>query len=92
MTRKGFPGFNSKDRYVDELLANQERELAELRKEPEEREREQQENLYKQEEQLTKQETRKMMVSATLAGLAIGIIFIGAMFLFIMFCINVWFK
>lgn len=92
MTRKNFPGFNSKDRYVDELLANQEKELAELRKEPKEREREQQESLYNQEEQLTKQETRRMMVSATAAGLVIGMIFIGAMFLFLLFCTNVWFK
>ncbi len=92
MTRWQFGGFNSKDRYVEELLANQEKELAELRKEPEEREKEQQENPYLPEETLTKQETRRMIVSATAAGLVIGFIFIGVMFLFLMFCINVWFS
>lgn len=92
MTRWHFGGFNSKDRYIEELLANQEKELAELRKEPEEREKEQQENPYVQEEPLTKQETRRMIISATAAGLVIGLIFIGAMFLFLMFCINVWFS
>lgn len=92
MTRKHFPSFSSKDRYVDELLANQEKELAELRKEPEEREKEQNESLYNQEEQLTKQETRRMIVSATVAGLVIGLIFIGVMFLFLVFCTNVWFS
>lgn len=92
MTRSNFRGFNSKDRYVDELLANQEKELAELRKEPEEREKEQQDSMYKQEEQLTKQETRRMIVSATAAGLVIGLIFIGAMFLFLLFCTNIWFS
>lgn len=81
-----------KDRYVDELLANQEKELAELRKEPAEREKEHQQELYQQEEMLTKQETRRMIVSATAAGLVIGFVFLGIMFLFLMFCINVWFA
>lgn len=92
MIRRRFGGFNSKDRYIDELLANQEKELAELRKEPREREQEQQENPYSYEDPLTKQETRRVMLSATIAGLAIGLIFIGAMFLFLLFCINVWFA
>lgn len=80
-----------KDRYVDELLANQEKELAELRKDPVEREKEQQQALYQQEEVMTKQETRRMIISATVSGLVIGVVFLGIMFLFILFCINVWF-
>ena len=56
------------------------------------RKEEKPENPYNYEEPLTKQETRRVMISATIAGVVIGLIFVGIMFLFLMFCINVWFA
>jgi len=42
--------------------------------------------------ELDKKELRRITVSATLAGLLFGSVFMIAFFLFIMFCVNVWFK
>jgi len=39
-----------------------------------------------------KKETRRIALHALLAGLAIGLIFIGAVFLFLLFCRYVWFR
>lgn len=40
---------------------------------------------------MTKKETRRFTFSAVLAGLVVGIIFILIIFLFILFCLYVWF-
>lgn len=84
--------FDARDRYVDELLAAQQRELEELRKEPQER----QENPdYKQraemmQEELSFKEKLSLMGGAVAAGLVIAGIFIVAAFLFLLFCTKVW--
>lgn len=41
---------------------------------------------------LSKDETRSYIFSALLAGLSIGFAFLGSFYLFILFCIHVWFK
>ena len=41
---------------------------------------------------LTKKETISIIKSALLAGLIIGLIFIGAFFLFILFSTKIWLK
>lgn len=42
--------------------------------------------------EMTKKETFHFALSATLAGLLIGLIMIGGCVLFILFCIHVWFR
>jgi len=42
--------------------------------------------------QLTKKETKSYVFSALLAGLSIALVFIGSFYLFILFCLNIWFK
>lgn len=85
--------FYSRDRYIEELLEVQERELKELQKEPDDR----QENLdearraYMAQDELSFKERLSLIAGAVGAGLFIAGIFIFAMFLFILFCINVWF-
>ena len=93
--------FNSKDRYIDEMLAAQERE--ESQKEPQKREdkrvpeelmEEAVERMAQQQrtaETLTPRETRRVVSQALLAGLAVGAVFLGGMFLFLLFCVHVWF-
>jgi len=41
---------------------------------------------------LSKSETKSYIFSALLAGVTIALIFIGAFYLFIMFCIHIWFR
>ena len=41
--------------------------------------------------EMTKEESRRFMLSAVLAGLTVGLVFIGAFFLFILFAVYVWF-
>lgn len=41
--------------------------------------------------ELSKKEIRRITASATLGGLLIGTIFLIIFFLFIMFCIHIWF-
>lgn len=41
---------------------------------------------------LTKGETKSYIWSALLAGLSIALVFVGAFYLFILFCINIWFQ
>jgi len=41
---------------------------------------------------LSKGETKSYLLSALLAGLSIGLVFVGAFYLFILFCINIWFA
>jgi len=41
---------------------------------------------------LTRKETWSLVLNAAAAALVIGLIFAGAVFLFILFCIYVWFK
>lgn len=43
-------------------------------------------------ENLNKHETFKLIINSILAALLVGGIFIGAAFLFIVFCVQVWFK
>lgn len=43
-------------------------------------------------ENLNKHETFKLIMNSVLAALLVGGIFIGAAFLFIVFCVQVWFK
>ena len=40
----------------------------------------------------SKKEERKFIFSALLAGLSIALVFVGGFYLFILFCLNVWFK
>lgn len=92
MTRPpGLFGFNSKDRYIEELLENQEKELKELRKEPEE-ENERKADPYMQENPLSKKETTRLLGSALAGALLVGAAFMGVLFLFLLFCVNVWFA
>lgn len=41
---------------------------------------------------LTKKETRNLMVSSVIAALVIGLIFLTAIFLFILFSLHVWLR
>ena len=41
---------------------------------------------------LSKAELRQVALNATLAGLAIAVVFIAAFALFILFCIHIWFS
>lgn len=43
-------------------------------------------------DEMNKHETFKLLINATLAGLLVGAVFIGGAFLFILFCVQVWFK
>lgn len=45
-----------------------------------------------QEPPLNRRETLSLIINAMGAGLIIGAIFIGAAFLFILFCVKVWFN
>lgn len=115
-----------RDRYIEEVLEAQERELEELRRkrakesgkaitprepgmsssEGEPPVAEQSgpdapvEEFFVEEhpepdwpkEELTARETRGVIGQALLAGLLVGGIFLGAMLVFLLFCINVWFK
>ena len=45
-----------------------------------------------QEPELTKRETRQVVANAMFAALLIGAVFIGTAFLFVLFCVNVWFN
>lgn len=47
---------------------------------------------YYQEPELTKKESRQLVANAILAALAIGVVFIGAAFLFLLFMTRVWLK
>lgn len=84
--------YNARDRYIEELLEAQKRELEELRKEPEE----QQENPNYQkraelmQEELSFREKLSLMGGAVAAGLVVAGIFIVAAFFFILFCTKVW--
>ncbi|CRZ35135.1 hypothetical protein DFR55_1042 [Herbinix hemicellulosilytica] len=42
--------------------------------------------------ELSKKDLRRITLSATLGGLLVGLVFIFILFLFIMFCVHVWFK
>lgn len=41
--------------------------------------------------ELSKKELRRITLSATLAGLLVGSVFLIIFFLFIMFCVHIWF-
>lgn len=41
---------------------------------------------------LTPRETRSLMIQSVLAALVIGLIFLAAIFLFILFSLHIWLK
>lgn len=91
--RSGFHIFHAQDRYVDEILAAQERELADLRKDPETRA---QEELMEKRKELMNQEISAgerwtMVGGAVAAGLVVAGIFVLVFFLFLLLCTKVWF-
>ena len=43
-------------------------------------------------DEMNHHETLKLIVNAVLAALAIGGVFLGAVYLFLLFCVQVWFK
>ncbi len=87
------------DKYIDECLenlnngaiaANLMEDIARA-----ERQREQQNKRATYElppDELSKGDTARIMVTATLLALGIGVVFLGAIFLFLLFCTQVWFK
>ncbi len=84
--------FNARDRYVDELLAAQQRELEELRKEPEEQldSPDYKQRAEMMQEELSLKEKLSLMGGAVAAGLVIAGVFIVALFIFLLFCTKVW--
>ena len=84
--------YSNRDRYIDEMLEAQKRELEELRKEPED----QKDNpdyipRYEPEPtQFTKEETKYIVRGAVGSALLIAGIFIFGAFLFILFCSHIW--
>ncbi len=92
--RRPFSIYSAQDRYIDEVLEAQQKELAELRKEP----RDQIDSPdYVQraqiaEEELSFSEKARLIGGAVAAGLVIAAIFLIAFALFIFFCTNVWFA
>lgn len=46
----------------------------------------------KEEIKMTKKETRSFVLSSVLAVLTVSAIFLGGAYLFILFCIHIWFK
>ena len=90
--KRPFSIFSAQDRYVDEVLEAQKRELEELRKEPEDQV--DSPNYVKRaqvaEEELSFSERLHLIGGAVGAGLVIALIFLGAFALFILFCTNLW--
>ncbi len=91
--RPGFNIFHAQDRYVDEVLAAQERQLQELKKDPETRA---QEELMEKRKEMLRQELSAgekagLVGGAVAAGLIVAGIFVLAMFLFLLFCTKIWF-
>ena len=84
--------YSYRDHYIDDVLEAQQRELEELRKDPEEREEEEIRNRYREPERYTLKETLLIAGGAVGSGLVIAGIFLLAMFLFLLFCTQVWLK
>lgn len=86
--------YSNRNRYIDEILEAQKRELEELRKEPED----QKDNpdyvprFEPEPQKYTTKETLYMIGGAVASGLLIAGVFIVAGFLFILFCTQIWFK
>ncbi|MBQ7920307.1 MAG: hypothetical protein IJ324_10260 [Lachnospiraceae bacterium] len=91
--RSGFNIFHAQDRYVDEILAAQERQLEDLQKDPETRAQE--ELMEKRKEMLNQElsagERWSMVGGAVAAGLVVAGIFVLVFFLFLLFCTKVLF-
>lgn len=91
--RSGFNIFHTQDRYVDEILAAQERQLEDLQKDPETRAQE--ELMEKRKEMLNQElsagERWSMVGGAVAAGLVVAGIFVLVFFLFLLFCTKVLF-
>lgn len=86
--------YSNRDRYIDEMLEAQKRELEELRKEPEDQ-RENPDYIPRFEpepQRYTAEEIRYMVGGAVGSGLLIAGIFLVAAFLFLLFCTQIWFK
>ena len=84
--------YSHRDHYIDDVLEAQQRELEELRKDPEEREEEEVRNCYREPERYTLKETLLIVGGAVGSGLVIAGIFLLAMFLFLLFCTQIWLK
>ena len=86
--------YSNRDRYIDEMLEAQQRELEELRKEPEDqRENPEYIPLFEPETQrYTAKETLYIIWGAVGSGLLIAGIFIVGAFLFLLFCTQIWLK
>lgn len=86
--------YSNRDRYIDEILEAQKRELEELRKEPED----QKDNpdyiprFEPEPPKYTLKETLLIVGGAVGSGLLIAGIFIFAMFIFLLFCTQIWLK
>ena len=86
--------YSNRDRYIDEILEAQQRELEELRKEPED----QKDNsdyvprFEPEPERFTKEETKYIIRGALGSALLIAGVFIFGAFLFILFCSHIWLK
>lgn len=86
--------YSNRDRYIDEMLEAQKRELEELRKEPEDQ-RENPDYIPRFEpepERYTLKESLYMIGGAVGSGLLIAGIFLVGAFLFLLFCTQIWFK
>lgn len=86
--------YSNRDQYIEEVLEAQKRELEKLRKEPED----QKDNpdyiprFEPEPPKYTKKETLYIIAGAVGSGLLIAGVFILVIFLFILFCTQVWFK
>lgn len=86
--------YSNRDRYIDEMLEAQQRELEELRKEPED----QKDNpdyiprFEPEPQRYTAKETLYIIWGAVGSGLLIAGIFIVGAFLFLLFCTQIWLK
>ena len=86
--------YSNRDRYIDEMLEAQQRELEELRKEPED----QKDNpdyiprFEPEPQKYTAKETFYIVAGAVGSGLLIAGLFIVVAFLFLLFCTQIWLK
>ena len=86
--------YSNRDRYIDEMLEAQKRELEELRKEPED----QKDNpdyiprFEPEPQKYTAKETLYIIGGALRSALLIAGVFLVAAFLFLLFCTQIWLK
>ncbi len=92
--KRPFSIYSTRDRYIDEVLEAQQRELAELRKEPKDQidSPDYVQRAQIAEEELSFSEKAHLIGGAVAAGLVIVAIFLIVFALLILFCTNVWFA